>query len=92
MEKQTIYSDDTVIKAIDYLLKQEKTLCSENRLINILDFFIDNCNGEYCTGCEYLSEDKENCLSRGDSTACRNSLLKRILNDTLKPNGKGGAK
>lgn len=81
-----------VIKAIDYLLKQEKTLCSENRLLNILDFIIDNCSGEYCTGCKDLSEDKETCLSRGDSTNCRNSLLERISNGTLSPKGKGGAK
>ena len=80
-----------VIKAIDYLLKQEKTLCSENRLINILDFIIDNCSSEYCIGCKHLSEDKETCLSRGDSINCRNSLLERISNGTLSPNGKGGA-
>ena len=80
----------SIIKAIDYLLKQEKTLCSENRLINILDFIIDYCSGDFCTGCEDLSEDKKTCLSRGDSIDCRNSLLKRILNGTL--NAKGGAK
>ena len=80
-----------LIKAIDFLLKQEKGLVSENRLLNILDFIIDNCSGEYCTGCKHLSEDKETCLSRGDSINCRNSLLERISNGTLKPNGKGGA-
>lgn len=81
-----------VIKAIDYLLKQEKTLCSENRLLNILDFIIDYCSGDFCTGCKNLSEDGFECVKKGDLFDCRNNLLEQIANGTLKPNGKGGAK
>ena len=81
-----------VIKAIDYLLKQEKTLCSENRLLNILDFIIDNCSGEFCTGCKNLSEDGYECINKGNFYDCRNNLLEQIANGTLSLKGKGGAK
>ena len=80
------------IKAIDYLLAQEKTLCSENRLINILDFIINYCSGDFCTGCKNLSEDGFECISKGNFYDCRNNLLEQIANGTLKPKGKGGAK
>ncbi len=81
-----------VIKAIDYLLKQEKTLCSENRLLNILDFIIDYCSGDFCTGCKNLSEDGCECVKKSNFYDCRNNLLEQIANGTLSPNGKGGAK
>ena len=81
-----------IIKAIDYLLKQEKNLCSENRLLNILDFIIDNCSGDYCTGCKNLSEDGCECIKKGEFYDCRNNLLEQIANGTLSLNGKGGAK
>lgn len=72
-----------VIKAIDYLLMHEKNLCSENRLLNILDFIMDYCSADFCTGCKNLSEDGCECINKGNFFDCRNNLLEQSAKGTL---------
>ena len=98
MKKEKNYSEEVLIKTIDFLLQEDEEfskLCdSDNRLINIIDVLLHWANVDICNGCKYFDKEECECLQSGKMIydICRDNLIEQISNGTLKPNGKGGAR